>query len=91
VIIVESNAVSGQPPANGLEPDTCRRSTLYGCAAAAAGIAADTARIARMTRHRLTARVARPPSAVDTAGGRTSELRAWGPVADRTVVISISL
>jgi hypothetical protein len=58
VIMVASNAVPGQPAANGLGPETCPRSTLYGCAIAAAGIAAVTARTASMTRHRVLVRVA---------------------------------
>src|SRR4051794_19643860 len=48
--MVASNEVPGQPPGNGLGPDTRRRSTVYGCAAATAGTAALTARIANTAR-----------------------------------------
>src|SRR3954447_17309235 len=37
-IMVASNAVPGQPRANGLGPEPCRSFTVYGCAAATAGI-----------------------------------------------------
>ena len=59
VIMVASKAAPGHPAANGLGPETCRRSlTLYGAAAAMEGTAAITA-TAKTTRNR--GRIATPP------------------------------